>query len=100
MKSPSRKCKNSSDNFCYICGSYTTKKQRINITKNLKQVYLDYFQIKLGYQDDYWAPHRVCRTCSSNLFLLSKGIIKNMPFAIPKVCREPRDHVTIVTFVQ
>ena len=75
MKSQRRKCKNSSDNFCYICGSYTTKKQRINITKNLKQVYLDYFQIKLGDQDKYWAPHNVCRTCSINLFSWSKGII-------------------------
>ena len=86
MKSQRRKCKNSSDNFCYICGSYTTKKQRISITKNLKLGnYLDSFQIKLGDQDKYCAPHKVCRTCSSNLFSWSKEIIRNMPFAIPMV---------------
>ena len=74
------KCKNKSDNFCYICGIYTMNKQGRNITETIKQLYF-----KLGDQDKYWSPHKICVTCSSNLTAWEKGLIRNMSFAIPMI---------------
>ena len=88
----SRGCKNSADIFCYICGSYAVKKQQQNITSFVKQAYETYFGIKLGDQDKSWAPHRVCRTCVESLRHWSKGKKRALPFAIPMVWREPKDH--------
>ena len=63
-------------------------------TEKVKQMYLDYFQIMLGDQDKYWAPHKICQTCLANLTAWSKGLSNSMRFAIPMVWGEPGDHVT------
>ena len=41
----SRKCVNSPDSFCYICGRFTIPSQRTNISMFVKNVYLSYFEI-------------------------------------------------------
>lgn len=87
-----RGCKNNPDIFCYICGSFTIEKQRQNIATFVKQAYRAYFGIKLGDQDKSWAPHTVCKYCIECLRLWSKGKKKAMPFAIPMVWREPKNH--------
>lgn len=88
----SRKCVNDTDIFCYICGNYTVVKQRQDITDFVKNAYYAYFGVRLGDQDKTWAPHKVCRTCVEGLRLWLKGKKKCMPFAIPMVWREPRNH--------
>ncbi|GFU88574.1 uncharacterized protein TNCV_4442511 [Trichonephila clavipes] len=55
-----RGCVNSPNCFCYICGSFTVKKQQRNISNFVQKVYFAYFGINLGDQDKSWAPHVVC----------------------------------------
>ena len=87
-----RQCSNSPDSFCYICGEYTTKSQRKNITEFVKQVYLAYFKVKLGGQDEPWAPHKVCKTCVEALRLWKNGKKRSLKFGVPMVWREPQNH--------
>lgn len=47
----SRKCVNSADNFCYICGKVTLTNQRCSITQRLETAYFHYFGIKIKNQD-------------------------------------------------
>lgn len=87
-----RKCVNNPNVFCYICGKYTVLKQRTDITTFVKNAYYAYFKVKLGDQDKKWAPKKVCRYCVERLRLWTKGKKTCMPFAIPMVWREPKDH--------
>lgn len=93
MASMRRKCLNSPDSFCYICGVFTIAKQRTNITRFVKQAYLAYFQLPLGQQDKPWVPHTVCKPCVENLRQWTKGKRKHLSFGKPMVWREPRNHV-------
>ena len=78
--------------FCYICGKYTPKHQRKGITDFVKQSYFAYFDVKLGYEDKPWAPHKVCKTCVENLRLWKNGKLKGLRFGVPMVWREPQNH--------
>ncbi|GFU03596.1 uncharacterized protein TNCV_2403081 [Trichonephila clavipes] len=62
-----RGCVNSPNCFCYICGSYTVKKQQRNISNFVRKMSFAYFGIKLGDQDKSWAPHIVCSVCVEEL---------------------------------
>ena len=88
----SRGCVNHPDLFCYICGCYTTVKQRQNITPFVRNAYLQYFGMKLADQDKVWAPHKVCRACVEGLRNWKSGKRESMPFGVPMVWREPRNH--------
>lgn len=92
MASVSRKCLNSPNAFCYICGSYTLPDQRKNISAFVKKVYLAYFQVSIGDQDKSWAPNQVCKTCVEKLRLWSKGK-RHLAFGIPMIWREPKNHI-------
>jgi hypothetical protein len=94
MKRTSRACFIHPDNFCYVCGKFTTKDQRKNLAKRLKVAYHCYFGIKLGDQDKSWAPHICCTTCYSGLTQWLLGKKSSMPFYIPMVWREPTNHVS------
>lgn len=87
-----RKCKNSADLFCYICGHYTTSDQKTVISSFVKRCYHAYFGCKLGDQDKPWAPHIVCKSCVENLRLWFKGKSKSLSFGVPMVWREPTNH--------
>ena len=87
-------CKNNADNFCYICGNVVLQGQKSSITSFVKASYFAYFGIKLGDQDKPFAPHVCCQTCVEYLRRWSKGLIKALPFGIPMVWREGRDHLT------
>jgi hypothetical protein len=87
-----RQCRNNPDVFCYVCGSFTTTCQRRKVTSDLCQIYCLYFGCPLGDQDKSWAPHVICTACSSGLRDWLNKRKKSMPFAVPMVWREPRDH--------
>lgn len=89
----SRKCKNSPDIFCYVCGDLTTSKQQRNITEFIKKAYHAYFGYKLGDQDKPWAPHKVCLQCVEVLRKWTKGTRSSLPFGIPMVWREQKNHI-------
>ena len=89
-----RKCTNSADVFCYVCGQFTVKSQKRRITALVKRAYHLYFGCKLGDQDKSFAPHIVCATCAVTLRGWLAGTHSSMPFAIPMIWREQKDHVT------
>ena len=91
--SRSRKCKNKADAFCYICGIYTLPRQRRNISLFVKRAYKAYFQVPLGDQEKKWAPRIVCHNCEEMLRDWTKGKRKGLPFGIPMVWREPKEHL-------
>ena len=62
-----RQCKNHSDIFYYVCGSFAIKSQRRKITNDLRKIYQLYFGCPLGDQDKTWAPHFVCSAYSNGL---------------------------------
>ena len=93
-----RKCVNSSDAFCYICGELTFKSRRRSFTPLIKKCYEHYFGFKVGDQDESWAPHFCCVTCAKLLAAWTKGS-RCMPFAIPMVRRQPTDHVQFPNFL-
>ena len=88
-----RTCVNHPNNFCYICGDVTLKSQRKPINSVVRKAYELYFSCKIGDQDKSWAPHICCASCFTLLTGWLKGT-RHMPFAIPTIWREPKDHLT------
>ena len=64
------------------------------ITGFVKKAYHDYFGVKLGDQDKPIALHVSYQTCVENLHDWRDKNRKSMPFAVPIVWREDKDHVT------
>lgn len=89
-----RGCVNHPDNFCYICGQFTPSDQRRNLTKKVNFAYKCYFGCKVGDQEKSWAPHICCGVCYVGLTQWLNGKRKKMPFAVPMIWREPKDHHT------
>lgn len=87
-----RSCVNNPDCFCYICGKYSTSDQRKNMTKRLRVAYRHYFGCEIGDQTKSWAPHFCCTVCYSGLTQWLNGKRNRMPFAVPMVWREQKDH--------
>ena len=87
-----RKCVNSSDAFCYICGEVTFKSRGPSFTPLIKKCYEQYFGCEVGDQDKSLTPHFCCVTCARLLAAWAKGS-RCMSFAIPMAWREPTDHV-------
>lgn len=46
----------------------------------------------MGDHEKPWAPHVICGSCRSNLDGWLRGARKAMPFAVPRVWREPKNH--------
>ena len=59
----------------------------------MKRAYKAYFQVPLGDQEKNWAPHVVCHNCEEMLRDWTKGKRKGLPFGVPMVWREPKDHL-------
>lgn len=95
MATNSRSCHLSSDSFCYVCGYYISPKQtKHTIVPGSKCfiAYEAYFGMPMGDQDKPWAPHVCCGSCRSTLEGWLRGSRKCMPFAIPRIWREPTNH--------
>ncbi|KAH9633685.1 hypothetical protein HF086_012611 [Spodoptera exigua] len=89
----SRKCINDPNCFCYVCGELTFKKQRRNFTNLVMECYHQCFGFSVAHQDKSWAPHVCCIACVKNLTDWKKGA-RPMPFAVPMIWIEQRDHVS------
>ena len=89
---PRRRCLNSPNVFCYICGEYTLQLNRKRINEFVKCAYLAYFKVMLGDQDKVWAPNIVCKKCVEHLRQWTKKDRKSLCFGIPMVWREPKNH--------
>ena len=87
-----RNCKISPDNFCYICGKFTVRKQKQAIKDAICAAYLAYFKCLLGDQDKPLAPHIVCTTCYRTLIKWFNGEDRHMSFGVPMVWREQTNH--------
>ena len=89
-----RKCENDPNRFCYICGKVTLSSRQTKITHFVKQAYYAYFGVKLGDQDKPFAPHMCCKTYVESLRLWTQRKMKCLPFGIPMIWREGKDHIT------
>ncbi|GFT23535.1 uncharacterized protein TNCV_3510421 [Trichonephila clavipes] len=87
-----RLCVNSPNYLCYICGSYTVKKQQRNVSNFVQKVYFAYFGIKLEDQDKSWEPYVVCYVCVEELTQWFQGKKKSFRFAVPMIWRELKNH--------
>ncbi|KAI6650066.1 hypothetical protein LOD99_6281 [Oopsacas minuta] len=66
-----------------------------NITYFVDRAYHAYFKVKLGDQDKSWAPHKVCKSCVELLRSWSKGKEKHLPFGIPMIWIESKNHFDV-----
>lgn len=92
----SRHCKLPANCFCYVCGCYIGPAQvKCAISRDTKyyQAYEKYFGMLIGDQDKSWAPHVICGCCKSTLEGWLRGTKKSMPFAVPRIWREPTNHL-------
>jgi hypothetical protein len=93
--STTRVCKHSDDCFCYVCGYYIGPKQRKDrILQNTRfySAYEAYFGIPIKHQDKAWVPHFSCGSCHSTLQVWFRGVNRCMPFSIPRIWQEPKNH--------
>ena len=82
---------NSPDLFCYICGKFTLKHNRVNINDFVKKAYRSYFGFRLMHQNKHWAPHVACKNCIKTLWYWTQGK-RHMRFSIPVIWCIPRNH--------
>ena len=87
-----RNCLNHPDRFCFVCGKFTSKEQQRNITHDIKKMYAAYFGCPLGDQNKTWAPHKICKICCLGLHNWLDKRSSSMPFSVPMIWREPKDH--------
>ena len=90
--SMSRQCINHPNCFCYICGEFTPKSLLRNITPLVKMGFEKYFVCMIG--DQELGPTFYLRHLSMCLRNWLNGSRKSMPFAIPMIWREQKDHIT------
>ena len=59
----------------------------------LETAYSAYFDVTIGDQGKKWFPLVCCGSCWSMLEGWLNGKIKCVPFAIPRICRKPTNHL-------
>ena len=92
----SRGCKYLADEFCYVCGEFIrkrAKKHSLTTSAKMNAAYKAYFGMPVGDQDRSWAPHFSCDCCKRTLEGWFRGEKRSMKFAIPRIWREPTDHL-------
>lgn len=70
----------------------TFKCNRKSMTPLVKKAYELYFGCQVSDQDKPWAPKICCYSCSRALCGWLKGTHKSMPFAVPMIWRESKNH--------
>ena len=90
-----RKCHYPADAFCYVCGEFIktrARKYSVSTSQKMNKAYFLYFGMPVGDQDKHWAPHFACELCTKSLERWLRGQQKKMPFAVPRIWREPTNH--------
>lgn len=88
----SKKCTNSANIFCYICGQFCVSSQKRPITANTKNYFELYFGRVIENRKESWIPEIVCKCCEVNLCSWWNGKRAQMPFAVPMKWDKPRNH--------
>lgn len=88
-----RVCKNSPDNFCYICGNFVVTLHRRRLTPLIKRAYLHYFGSEIDERDKSWLPKICCKTCAVALTGWLKGTKKSLRFSCSMIWREQQNHI-------
>ena len=70
------------------------KKHPLKSSIRAKEAYHAYFGMPVGDQDKRWAPHVMCEYCRHTLEDWFRGEKRAMRFAIPRIWREPSNHLT------
>ena len=94
-----RWCVNNPGAFSYNWRYSTLIRQRRNITSFVKRAYKVCFGLTLGNQDKKFAPRTVRHNCEEMLRDWTKRKRKGLPFGIPIIWRELKDHTTDCYFV-
>src|SRR5215469_11759241 len=93
----SRNCKHDPNSFCYVCGVFLSSKSvKYKITESMNtffSAYKAYFGVHVGDQDKKCVPHVVCGSCRSTLEAWYRGEHRKMTFGVPRIWREPTDHL-------
>lgn len=87
-----RNCKNSANEFCYICDEFTIKSQRNVITTLVTSAYQHYFGFLVDERNKNWLPKICCSGCSRTLRGWLKGSHRSMPFSTPMIWSKPQNH--------
>ena len=95
--SSKRRCINHPDNFCYIVVSTLRLLIVQSFPAELSQ-HTPTFGCKVGGENKKWAPNISCNRCRTSLLFWFDGKRKQMPFGVPMVWREQRDHVSVCYF--
>lgn len=90
-------CKNSPDDFCYVCGEYIKLVEwKKRISKAHERAYLSYFGINITDQTKNWIPHSICRDCHLGLIRWMNDCdgYSGLKFSKPMCWHEPKNHTT------
>jgi hypothetical protein len=77
--------------LCFVCIQFTLKPQKKNSNAFHKELHFVY---KIGDEDKHWICHISCSVCVANLGTWLNGNRYAMPFVVPAVCRELKDHTS------
>ena len=86
-----RKCLNHLDQFCIVCGKFTSKEQQSETTHDIKK-YVVYFGCPLDYQDKSWAPYKRCKKCCLGFHNWLNKQCFSMLFTVPMIGHKPKNH--------
>ncbi|KAJ8881654.1 hypothetical protein PR048_018140 [Dryococelus australis] len=75
-----------------MCGEVTFVGQKRTITPLIQNTYFLYFGCQIGDQDKSWEPHICWNNCASNIRNWINGKDRSMPFTVPMIWRESKDH--------
>ena len=89
-------CKHDPDSFCYVCGTFIgAKSVKHTIVEGslFCSAFYAYFGVQVGDLDKAWEPHVGCGNCRSTLEVWYRRESRRMKFGVPRIWREPTDHL-------
>lgn len=95
-----RKCKNSPDLFCFVCGDFNPRLSSRKFSPRLLVAYYSYF--RFGAEESLskpWSQGFLCSICSRYLTGSLKGTHTSLPFTMPALWREQQNHVNDCYFI-
>lgn len=84
-------CERKLQKFCNVCGEYTFKQYRCQITALDNETYTAYFGRAMK-RNVKWSPNIICKVCKNALNNWHNKKRNSMPFAIPMEWFDPIDH--------